>query len=77
MTLTASQLRANVYRLLDQAIETGQPIEIQRKGVIVRLVPPVRPDRLARLVRRDDVINGDPDDLVEIDWSSSWDPGEF
>ena len=43
-TVTASALRADVYRILDRAIATGEVVEIERNGVVVRLVPP-RPRR--------------------------------
>ena len=32
------------------------------------------PSRLDRLVRRDDFIKGDPDDIVDMDWSGEWSP---
>jgi prevent-host-death family protein len=73
MPITASQLRADVYRLLDQAIETGVPLEIERNGVVVRLVPPRRTDWLERLPKRQ-LVCGDPEDLVHIDWSEYWNP---
>ncbi len=75
MPITASRLRADVYRLLDRAIETGEPLEIERNGVIVRLVPPQKRHWLDRLQKRDAIV-GDPLDLVEQDWSAEWDPDE-
>ena len=72
--MTASELRAQIFKILDQVIETGVPVEIERKGHIVRLVPDNPQPKLARLVRRDDFIHGDPDDLVHLDWSHEWHP---
>jgi prevent-host-death family protein len=74
MALTASQLRADIYNLLDSVIETGTPIEVARKGHVVVITPKEPPSKLSRLVRRDDFIVGSPDDLVHIDWSSEWKP---
>lgn len=74
MTVTASQLRANIFKLLDKVLETGQPLEIVRKGQVLRIVPAEPPSRLDRLVRRDEFINGDPGDLVQLDWSGEWKP---
>jgi Antitoxin Phd_YefM, type II toxin-antitoxin system len=74
MPITASTLRANIYRLLDQVLETQQPLEIDRKGRTLLIVPKDRTPRLERLPRRDDFIAGDPDDLVSLDWSSEWRP---
>ena len=72
--MTASELRANIYRLLDQVIETGVPLEIERKGQVLQVVLKETPSRLDRLVRRDDFIKGDPDDIVDMDWSGEWSP---
>lgn len=74
MVITASELRQNVYKLLDQVLETGIPLEIDRKGRRLRITPSDPPSKLERLVRHEDAIVGDPEDLVHIDWSSEWRP---
>ncbi len=73
MPITASQLRADVYRLLDRVIETGEPLEIERNGVVLRLVPPRPTHWLDRMPRRE-VVVGDPEALAEVEWSGSWSP---
>ena len=73
MTVTASKLRQDIYQLLDRVIETGQPLEIERKGQKLRIVPAEPVSRLARLQKRK-CIKGDPEKLVSIDWSSEWKP---
>jgi hypothetical protein len=73
MTLKASKLRANIYRILDQVLETGVPVEIERRGKLLRIVAAEPPSRLARLPRRD-CIAGDPMDLVHLDWYDEWRP---
>lgn len=75
MRVTASQLRANVYNLLDQVLETGEPLEIDRGGKVLRIVPPAQGSWVDRLPVREGVVVGDPDDLVDIDWSEHWNPG--
>ncbi|QDP98321.1 type II toxin-antitoxin system Phd/YefM family antitoxin [Microlunatus elymi] len=73
-TVTASELRQNIYRLLDQVLDSGEPLEISRKGRLLRLVADEpRGDRLAGIHTNPNVIVGDPDDLVSIDWSGEWD----
>jgi len=72
MRVTASQLRQDIYRILDRVIETGEGIEIERKGKVLRIVPPEPARRLDRLTKHPDYIVGDPDDLVHIDWSEEW-----
>jgi hypothetical protein len=73
MAITASQLRQNVYRLLDETVETGKPLEVRRKGHILRIVSDPGPHgKLSALVQHN-CINGDPESLVSMDWSGIWD----
>lgn len=72
MILTASKLRENVYRVLDQVLETGEPAEIERNGRRLRIVADDQPSRLSRLVQRTDLVVGDSDDFVHLDWSGEW-----
>ena len=72
--MTASQLRENVYRILDEVLETGVPVEIERKGRRVRIVPVAPPSRLDRLQPHPDYVVGDPEELVHLDWSAEWKP---
>ncbi len=74
MAISASELRQNIYRLLDQVVETGVPLEIERKGKRLRIVPVHTGSRLERIQTDPDLIVGDPDDLVHIDWSQHWRP---
>jgi hypothetical protein len=80
MALTASKLRANVYRLLDEVLETGRPLEIERNGEIL-VIAPKEPEKKGsiwdRLPRREGAIIGDPDELIHIDWSSEWNPDPY
>lgn len=74
MSLTATELRSNLYRVLDAVLESGEPVEILRHGRVLRIVPDDPPCRLDRLVERLDVVRGDPDDLARVDWSDAWQP---
>jgi len=69
--VTASKLRENVYRILDEALATGNPVEVIRKGKVLKIVPEQRPDKLANLKRRKGFV-GDPDDIIDMDWSKYW-----
>jgi hypothetical protein len=73
MAVTASQLRQDIYRLIDQVLETGEPLEVERKGRRLRLIPEEPVSRLERIGGNPKAIVGDPEDLVSIDWSASWD----
>ncbi len=68
MAITASSLRNNVYRLLDQVAETGRPLTVRRKGRTIRILRDEPGGRLAALPRRA-CIKGNPESLVHLDWS--------
>jgi hypothetical protein len=74
MEITATELRSNLYRILDRVIETGEPVLLKRKGKRIKIAVDKPGSKFSRLVRREGVIKGDPDDLVHIDWSEYWKP---
>ena len=74
MAISASKLRANIYRLLDEVLETGRPLEIERGGEILTIAPKEERSLWDRLPRNEGYIVGDPDELIHIDWSSEWNP---
>jgi hypothetical protein len=67
-TVTPTQLRSNIYNLLDDVLKTGLPLEIKKGDKKLRIVPVDQVDKLKNLILRPDVIQGDPDDLAEISW---------
>ena len=71
MAISSTRLRQNLYSILDQVIETGVPVEIERKGHALRIVPEKSLSKWERLERRH-IVNGDSEDLVHIDWSKEW-----
>jgi prevent-host-death family protein len=66
--ITPTQLRQNLYNLLDEVLNTGIPLEINRGGKLLRIMPVEKVDKLKRLKKRPDVIVGNPDDLINITW---------
>lgn len=74
MSVTVTELRANLYRLIDEVIETGVPLTIERNGHKVVIQRSPVESKLANLVSRPDVIKGDPEDLVHLDWFDEWRP---
>ena len=67
MRISASRLRENLYRVLDDAIETGVPVEVVHKGIVLRIVPEPRASKLAGLRKRAGFV-GDPDDIIGMNW---------
>jgi prevent-host-death family protein len=68
-TVTPTQLRTNIYHLLDEVLETGLPLEIKKGDKKLRIVPVDKVDKLKNLIARPEAIQGDPDDLVGINWA--------
>ena len=72
MKLSLTKMRSNLYKIVDRVLETGVPVEIERRGRKVRIVP-VRPtSKLDNLVKRPGTIVGDPEEIVHMDWSGEW-----
>jgi len=74
MALTASKLRQDVYRILDQVLETGVPVEVERRGQLLRIVLVTTRNKLDNLTERPDFLRGDPEEIVHLDWSEEWHP---
>lgn len=72
---TITSLRENLYNAIDQVIKTGVPIELKRKGKRVKIIlDEATPDKFKNL-KPHRTINGDPDELINID-SSKWDEAQ-
>ncbi len=69
---TVTTLRKQLYKVVDEVLQTGVPVEIERHGQTLLLVPAAPSAKLTRLKRRD-VIVGDPDELVSLN-VAEWHP---
>jgi hypothetical protein len=69
--LTASRLRESIYEILDEILETGTPVEIERKGRVLRIVPVQGPPKsnLYPVEEHPGALLGDPEDLIHVNWS--------
>ncbi|MCD6397140.1 MAG: hypothetical protein J7L71_06335 [Spirochaetaceae bacterium] len=72
-TITPTELRGNVYNILDNILHTGIPVEINKGTRKLRIIPVEKKDKLKNLISRPHVIKGDPDDLVNISWENEVD----
>jgi hypothetical protein len=72
MRVTATKLRQNVYAILDEVLEKGIAVEVERKGKILKIVPEQKKSKLDRLKPRPDIWVGDPSDIFKIDWMKEW-----
>jgi prevent-host-death family protein len=69
-TVTPTELRADIYNLLDEVLDTGIPLEIKKANRRLIIMPVAKVDKLQNLVTRPEVIQGDPEDLVNISWET-------
>ena len=69
--LTATELRQNLYRILDEVAQSGETVTVLRKGKRISITAESEGSRLDRLEAHD-VVVGDPEELVHIDWPASW-----
>jgi len=67
-SVTPTELSKNLDRLLDEILKTGIPLEIDRGGKRLRIIPVEKVDKLQNLVHRPNIILGDADDLIDLNW---------
>ena len=67
-TVTATELRTNIYQLLDEVLRSGLPIEVKKGDRKLRIVPVEKVDKFQNLVYRPDAVQGDPEELVTLSW---------
>jgi hypothetical protein len=65
---TPTQLRADIYHLLDEVLETGIPLEIRKGNKKLKIVSLETVDKFQNLISRPNVIQGNPEELAEISW---------
>lgn len=75
MNVNPTELRQNLYQLLDRVIESGEPLLVRRGEHTLRVTLVEDTQELACPPLRPDLIVGDPDDLVHVDWSAEWTAG--
>jgi hypothetical protein len=73
MTLTASALRQDLYRKLDNVLSTGIPLEITRRKGRLRIIPVQKKSKISNLKKRN-IMKCSPEELIHMDWSEEWRP---
>ena len=72
--MKVTELRANIFKVLDKIAHSGRPLEVESKGRRFRIVPLDSLDKLANLKPHPGCIVGSLDDLIHIDWLKEWRP---
>ena len=70
--MTPSHLRSDLFRVLDRILETGESVEVRRKGARLRISPIIEGRDLSLLKPHPDSIAGNPDEIAGMDWSGEW-----
>jgi len=76
MRLSLTRMRSDLYKIMDRVLDTGVPVEIERRGRKIRIVPVPPKSKLDNLIKRPGTIIGDPEEIVHIDWSGEWSEGQ-
>jgi hypothetical protein len=69
MSLTA--LRNKLFKVVDEIIKTGVPVELERNGERLKIVLEEKKDKFDNLTPHDCIV-GEPDELVNVkvtEWS--------
>jgi len=71
MITTATDLRTHLYTYLDRIVETGEVLEVRRKGVVPRISREPSVSKIGRLPKRATMLV-DADAIVNQEWSEAW-----
>jgi hypothetical protein len=63
ISLTA--LRNNLFKIVDEVIKTGNPVELERKGHRLKIVMEAKKSKLENLKPHDCIV-GNPDELIDL-----------
>ena len=72
MPISLTKLRADLYQIVDQVIETGLPVDIERNGKKIRIMALEKKSKLNNIKQHPGTIVGNPEELVHLDWSLEW-----
>jgi hypothetical protein len=72
MPISLTKLRADLYKIVDQIIETGIPVEIVRGGKKIKIVLVDKKSKLKNLKPHPGTMVGNPEDFIHLDWSAEW-----
>ena len=75
MKMSATRFRQDLFKTLDRLVETGETLEIERRGAVLRVQVARAAGALldtARFAHRRQLLRVPPAELVSSDWSSLW-----
>jgi hypothetical protein len=72
--MTATDLRKNIYRVLDDILASGKAQEIVRKGRKLLIIPAEPKRRNLEDLPQRRIMNCSFDELVDTSWEKAWRP---
>ena len=64
-SISLTALRSNLFKIVDDIIKTGNPVEIERSGHRLKITLEEKRSKLDNLKPHDCIV-GEPDDLIQI-----------
>jgi hypothetical protein len=64
-SISLTALRSNLFKIVDEIIKTGNPVEIERNGHRLKIILEEKTSKLDNLKPHDCIV-GDPDDLIQM-----------
>ena len=77
MKMTATEFRQDLFKTLDRLVETGETLELERRGALLHVQVAQRAGGLldtARFAHRRSLLRVPAGELVQGDWSGLWRP---
>lgn len=71
MRIKASKLRADIYNILDSVISSGEVVEVERGGTIIRITADRVLSKLDKLKKRK-TTRGNVSKIYNITWEKEW-----
>lgn len=71
--VSPSKLREDIYNLLDRVLETGDPLEVKRKGQTLLIVPERKKGRMQSIIPKK-ITDADDEALIHTGGEAAWKP---
>lgn len=63
--ISLTSLRNNLFKIVDEVIQSGNPVELERKGHRLKIVLEEKKSKLDN-IKPHDCIEGNPDELIDL-----------
>ena len=71
MIVNATTFRSNLYKLLDEILETGNSLKIRKNNRILEISAKPKQKKMDRLSKHK-CLNVPPESIIHTDWIEEW-----